>query len=53
MASFIEMSNGLGTLEAGKLADVVILGGRAPDSDWNLLNSRVVGKGGLVMASER
>ena len=39
-ASYLEMSGELGTLEAGKLADVVIVGGNPLDGYWNLLNTQ-------------
>ena len=49
----MEMSNELGTLESGKLADMVVLDGNPPDGYWNLLNTKVVVKGGLVMVDKR
>ncbi len=52
-ASYIEMSQELGTLEAGKLADVVIVDGNPLDGYWNLLNTRVVLKGGVVVSDQR
>jgi imidazolonepropionase-like amidohydrolase len=52
-AAFIEKSNELGTLEAGKLADIVLLGGNPLEGYWNLLDPRVVVKGGEVMVDKR
>jgi imidazolonepropionase-like amidohydrolase len=52
-ASYIEMSDQLGTLESGKVADIVLLGGNPLDGYWNLLNPKVVIKGGLVMSDQR
>ena len=52
-ASYIEMSDQLGTLEAGKLADIVLLGGNPLDGYWNLLNTRVVVKGGVIVSDQR
>jgi imidazolonepropionase-like amidohydrolase len=52
-ASYIEMSDQLGTLEPGKLADIVLLGGNPLDGYWNLLNMKVVVKGGVIVSDQR
>ena len=52
-ASYIEMSDQLGTLEAGKLADIVILGGNPLDGYWNMLNARLTVVGGKILSDQR
>jgi imidazolonepropionase-like amidohydrolase len=52
-ASYIEMREQLGTLDAGKFADIVLLGGNPLDGYWNLLATKVVIKGGVIVSDQR
>jgi imidazolonepropionase-like amidohydrolase len=52
-AAFIEKSKDLGTLEAGKLADIVLVAGDPLDLIYNLLNVKLVVKGGTVVVDKR
>jgi imidazolonepropionase-like amidohydrolase len=52
-AAFLEKSSELGTLEPGKFADLVLLTGNPLEGYWNLLNPKVVIKGGEVVVDKR
>jgi imidazolonepropionase-like amidohydrolase len=52
-AAFIEKNKDLGTLEAGKLADIVLVTGDPLDLIYNLLNVKVVVKDGTVVVDKR
>ena len=52
-ASYIQMADQLGTLEPGKLADIVLLDGDPLEGYWNWLKAKVVVKNGKVVVDAR
>ena len=52
-ADYIQMGDQLGTLEPGKLADIILLDGDPLEGYWNWLKTRVVVKGGVIVVDKR
>jgi enamidase len=52
-AAFIDMSDKLGTLEPGKIADIVVIDGDPLDSIFDLRHVAVVIKGGKIVVDKR
>ena len=52
-ATYIQMGDQLGTLEPGKLADIILLDGDPLEGYWNWLKTRVVVKGGVLVVDKR
>jgi imidazolonepropionase-like amidohydrolase len=52
-AAFVERSHEIGTLEPGKLADMVVLEGNPLEGYWHLLDARIVIKGGEIVVDKR
>jgi imidazolonepropionase-like amidohydrolase len=43
----------LGTIEPGKLADLTLVDGNPLDGYWNMLKTKVVLKGGVIVVDKR
>lgn len=52
-AAYLGMEDELGTLEVGKLADIVLLDGNPLEGYWNWLKTKVTIKGGKVVVDVR
>ena len=52
-AHFLDREKDNGTLEPGKLADLLVLGGNPYDGFWYFMNPEVVVKGGVIVVDKR
>jgi imidazolonepropionase-like amidohydrolase len=52
-AAYINMADQLGTLETGKLADIVLVEGDPMEGYWNMLSAKVVLKEGVIVVDKR
>ena len=52
-ATYLDMSDQIGTLEKGKLADIVLLDGDPLEGYWNWLRARTVVKAGKVVVEAK
>ena len=52
-AAFVDLGDDLGTLDTGKLADIVLLGGDPLEGYWNYLNVKMTIKEGVVVSDQR
>jgi imidazolonepropionase-like amidohydrolase len=52
-AEFIDRGKELGTVQAGKIADLVVLGGNPLVGYWNFMTAEVVIKGGAIALDKR
>ena len=48
-ASYVQMGDQIGTLEPGKLADIILIDGDPLEGYWNWLKTKVVVKGGVTV----
>jgi len=52
-AEYLHMSDQIGTLEPGKLADIILEDGNPLEGYWNMLKTKMVVKGGVVVVDKR
>jgi len=52
-ASYIQMGDQLGTIEVGRIADIILLDGDPLEGYWNWLKTKVTIKGGVVVVDKR
>jgi imidazolonepropionase-like amidohydrolase len=52
-ATYINMQDQIGTIEAGKLADIILLDGNPLENIYPMLKTKVVVKGGKVVVDKR
>jgi imidazolonepropionase-like amidohydrolase len=52
-AEFLDRTADLGTIQPGKIADIVLLGGNPLVGYWNFMTTEVVVKGGVIVLDKR
>jgi imidazolonepropionase-like amidohydrolase len=52
-AEFIDRGKDLGTIQPGKIADIIVLGGNPLVGYWNFMTTEVVVEGGVVVLDKR